>query len=117
MIKSKLSKNSNIYLVIQNSVGYDFWVMRYSLRPNQVNTKYDWSVGEPYYDGDIWTKNKSAQTFFNDLVVGEFDYVYLFKVDDKFKNKYGLLFDKEENIKNYALFRVNYDTMLLELVN
>ena len=115
-INNKVNSQSKVYLIIQNTTGYDYWVMRYSLRPMRINDNFSWSIGSSYYDGDIWTKRIDTKTWINQLIDENYEYVYLFNVDNQFIDEFGVLFDSIENVKNNSLFRINYDKMLLELV-
>lgn len=112
-----LTKNEkkNIYIISQNTTGYDFWVSKFILRPNYLS---GWSVGESYGEEDIWTIYKTAKQWQKELIAG-FDYVFIYKKDDQFVNQFKELFEKneEEHIKDLTLYYVNKETGKLVLIN
>lgn len=106
------NKKKKIYFVVQNDNGYIYWRLKFACRENLkgINVGYEtqsWSLGEPYYDGDIWTLNLSSDNWLNLLLDNDFEYVYLYKIDDIFKNKYNNLFDNSEEIEDNRLYIVN----------
>lgn len=110
------NKKKRIYFIIQDSSGYDYWVLKYVTRDNLsgINTGFSWSLGKKYNDKDIWTKHISPKKWIKELT-NNYDYVYLYKVDEGFKEKYGVLFDKKENIDDNKLYKVNVKEEKLEL--
>lgn len=107
--------NSTIYFISQENDGFDFWVTRYSVRPNIIPYKWNWSLGGPFYDGDIWSTGKSAEAWQNELVA-EYDYVALYHLNDYFYATYGLLFEDPSQITENTVYKVNKDTKLLEKI-
>ena len=112
IIKKELkNKKARIYFIVQNSNGYEYWVLRYSAHENLsgINTSYEkwsWSLGKPYYKEDIWTKNISSNKWMNELLKN-YDYVFLYKIDENFVAKYGNLFDNINEIKKNSLCKIN----------
>ncbi|MFI3173414.1 MAG: hypothetical protein R3Y58_13755 [Eubacteriales bacterium] len=109
----KVEDDAKIYVIAQESTGYDFWVIRYYSRPNTTNTG-DWSVGEAFYDGDIWTLEITAEEF-QSLLVEEYDYVAIFKANDFLREDFAELFDNPDEIYEHRVYAVNKETGLLEL--
>jgi len=69
-INEECGGKSRIYFISQEDSGFDYWVTRFSVRPNIINNGYSefsWSIGEPFYDGDIWTSKVSAEDLKNIL--------------------------------------------------
>lgn len=111
-IKKYVKPSDKIYVIIQNTTGYDYWHLHHVLRPNPINENYSWSIGEKYYDGDIWTLNISCNEWLENLKQN-YDYVYLFKTDDKFIDEFKCAFNNSENIKNGNLFKIDKKLILV----
>lgn len=109
----KVDENSNIYIISQESSGFDFWVLRYGIRPRTVNDGAGWSIGEKFYEGDIWTYEKTPDEWQEELFE-KYDYVALYNINDYFIENYAVLFERKEDIKANELFFVNRETKLLE---
>ena len=114
LIKSHVKKDDKIFVVAQNTNGSITFIMQYEIHPNMINTNY-YSLGKKYKDNDVWTKNISAKAWLK--MLKDYDYVYLYKVDDNFISKYGLYFDcDEDEIENKQLYKINKSEDKLELV-
>lgn len=106
--------NDRIYFISQETTGFDYWVSRFNARPNGFNENFSWSIGEAFYDGDLWTKKMTAEQW-QSLLLEKYDYVALYKVNDYFLENFSHLFRDPEEILVNRLYRVNRDTGLLEL--
>ncbi len=98
-------RKANVYLIVQGGNGFQNYVMKYELRPYQTVNLSGWSVGEePFYDGDVWTQIIAPEDW-EALVLDDYDYVYLFRINDYFRETYSDFFggDVEEN----ALYAVD----------
>ncbi len=116
LFKSQAQDNKkNIYLIAQNTSGYDFLVSKFILRPNNIT---GWSIGKQYGEKDIWTINMTSEEWKKTLI-NQFDYVYIIKQDDQFVNQFGNLFRENNNkyISNNKLYEVNKKEEKLVLVN
>lgn len=117
-LKTAIQRNCDgddrIYFVSQETSGFDYWVSRFNARPNLFNGNFTWSIGEAFYDGDIWTKAMTPEEWQN-MLLEQYDYVALYKINDYFLEHFGHLFADPENIKTNALYRVNRETGLLDL--
>ena len=114
-IKNNIDEDDKIYIISQNTTGFDFWVLRYSLRPNIINSGC-WSIGEKYYEGDIWTLKISSDEWMNNLIKDDFDYVYIYKSDQEFVKQFGELFNDDSKILNDSLFKVDKKRKKLKFV-
>ena len=112
-IRQKCDGDDRIYYISQESSGYDYWVSRFNARPNSFSENFSWSIGEPFYDGDVWTKNMTADQWQAMLLEG-YDYVALYRINDYFLENYSHLFAQPEEIAVNTLYRVNCQTGLLE---
>ena len=119
-IKNKVDKNKKykFYIIVQNSAGMEKWMLRYEIRDilKEMNEGFTWSLGEKYSEDDIWTLNISQYKFKEIIFKENYDYIYLYIVDDRFIKKYGSIFEGND-IHSDQLYRVNRDKNILELVN
>lgn len=101
-------KDERIYFISQKTRGLDYAISYYEATP--VRLGYDfymgWSLGEPYYEGDIWTLDFSLEKW-EKILKEDYTYVYLYKIDDKFKERYGSLF--EDKIDDDTLYIINVE--------
>ncbi len=96
--------DSRVWFIWQNSTGFEAMIMRFEIAPRHMNAS-DFTIGEPYYPGDVWTQN------FSDEVMLEraqrYDYVALGKIDDKFMQRYGHFF--QPMARQGLIYRVAID--------
>lgn len=111
-----IDENDKVYIISQNTTGFDYWVLKYSLRPNEINKPNTWSIGEKYGAEDIWTAEYTKEEWMELLIKDNYDYVYIYKCDDQFIKQYSELFIDDKNINSQKLFKVVKDTKQLELV-
>ena len=107
-IKAHLADtDEKVFLVCEGSSGWERLVMRYELRPYTLSDKSG-SIGKPFYDGDIWTRDVSPEQWFDELTGENCAYVQLFTINDYFVETYGDLFEDNE-VEEYTLYRVDAD--------
>jgi hypothetical protein len=106
----EMAPSSRVYLVWQGSQGLEFYTSRYELAP-RISSRGCWSLGEPRYEGDIWTCALAPETWSRQLAQG-FDYVLVARADDRFWADYAALFDTPGGL----LYRVGPDGQLAEIV-
>lgn len=108
---------ANVYIISQVDMGFDYWVLRYSIRPRTVQdvwqAGYSWSIGEPFYGEDVWTVEMNAEQWMNQLTVS-FDYVALYQINDYFVENFADCFEDETQIEENMVYYVNKETGLLE---
>ncbi|MGL5350480.1 MAG: hypothetical protein ACRDA0_07965 [Cetobacterium sp.] len=95
-LKRVINKNDKLYFICQASNGYEYWVARYEYTPAHMIENWSWSIGEKYSAEDVWTQNITLDQFEENLKKAT--YVYLYKIDEKFIEKYGDIF-KEKNLR------------------
>lgn len=89
MIEANCEKDDKVWVISEGDTGLDKWVIRYNVRPVRINDSWGaWSLGEPQYDGDVWTIPKTTEEWKEELM-GDYDFVALYKVNDYFKKIYG----------------------------
>ena len=101
-----------INVISQESAGYDRMILRYSLRPHEVVGSE--SIGEPFYEGDIWTININADQWQKELQK-DVDYVALYRLNDYFMEVFSEVFENPEDIHENGLYRVDKESGLLIL--
>ena len=105
--------NEKVYVISQNSTGEDSYIIRYLSSPKGINSG-NWSIGNPYYEGDIWTKNISLETWETDLLEN-YSYVYIHKYDEQFRNLYGSFFSSDLSNKTfYKVEKLENGKIMLE---
>ena len=97
-------KTDRVYIISQGSNGKDYWILGYNLTPVQVSPIFTWSLGMPYSSSDIWTVNKNVEEWSQDLK--NYTYVYLYRIDHRFKQDYGQLFENPNEIKSKNMYRI-----------
>lgn len=106
--------DDSIFVVAQEDTGFDRWVIRFNVRPNRVEG--NWSIGVPFYEGDIWTVTKTAEEWREELIKG-YDYVALYHLNDYFYENYSVLFDDSNTIMENGLYKVNKQQGTLSFIN
>lgn len=103
---------STVYFISQENSGFDYWVTRFSVRPNSITALY-WSIGDgSFYEGDLWTLTITEEQWQQELVE-KYDYVALYRLNDYFYEHYSTLFEDPTQIAENAVYRVDKDTGLL----
>ena len=103
-------ENSRIYFISQQSSGADYWAFRYSQIPRAVNSSFTWSIGEPFYEGDIWTKRITPKAWMEELIY-EYDYVVLYRLNVYFYDTFESIF--ADPIAQEGIYAVDHASELL----
>lgn len=104
---------SYVTVICQETTGYEQLLFRFALRPHQVD--WDYSIGEPFYEGDSYTTEISAKDWQKKLISKD-AYVALYRINDYFVNEYAEVFENPDEIGENRLFKINQKTGLLEQV-
>ncbi|MBF0466074.1 MAG: hypothetical protein HQK88_14085 [Nitrospirae bacterium] len=107
-VKSKTPANSSVFIVFLATTGFEHRVVSYELLPRRFNMGC-WSLGKPFFDGDIWTCNITTREWFEQLSSGRYTYVYIATPYDIFWHTYGEAFDNSTKQWSDILFKVNYE--------
>lgn len=117
-ILENVKSDEKVYFIATNTNGAEYYISKYEATPVKVNS-YGWSISnEPYNEEDIWTQVLTAEQWKQQLVY-EYDYVYLYIIDEKFIENYGSLFYNIEAMENNQLYKINKEEnaeAILELV-
>lgn len=113
-IKDNCDVGAHFFFVSQGDLGFDYWIMRYDMKPYSISQNYSWRVGTMLIDeNDMYTSVLTAEQFKAELLSST-DYVILFKVDEKFISDYASLFEDPSTIRDQTLYSVNKETGMLE---
>ena len=107
--------SDRVYFISQGDNGADSLVMRFILRPIAFGSDCGYSLGQPMYDGDIWTQEASADSL-RDALMKNYDYLAIHQLDESFAENYGVLFEDPGSIVEESLYRVDKDSGLLKKV-
>lgn len=111
-------QKDKVYLIDQGGSGFVHVVGGCIATPICFSPNYGWSLGEPLYDGDIWTLNYSLEEWENILKSDNYTYVYIYKQNEQFIEAYGKVFENKDEIKDRALYKIDRDkndTLFLRL--
>lgn len=114
-VMSRTEADARIYFVAQESSGYEYWVMRYLLRPHTLNANFTWSLGTPFHEGDLWTREITVEEWMEELLQ-EYDYVILYLTNLYFCENFYEAFSDLGGIEDMTLLKVNRETGLLDAV-
>lgn len=120
IIQEKVSIDDKVYLIFQN-IGdkVDYHVLRYCISPIVTNLMYEWNLGAPYFEGDIWTYDITVEQWQQKLIEEEFNYVFIAKSDERFIQDYGSIFDEGINLneienKVFQVVKTSEKTVVLQ---
>jgi hypothetical protein len=112
IIEKNVPDNRSVYFIWQDSVGFEMQIFNYSIIPRKSNNGC-WTIGEPYYAGDVWTCNISISEFREKL--HDYDYLLVASADSLFWNRFGEMFDEIDQ-KCGGLYRVPHDAGKFQLI-
>ena len=115
-IQANCTKNDRIYFIAQEKDVYDYRVMKFNARPSFLGGEgagVSWSIGEPFYEGDTRTVYFTAEEW-RTILIQEYDYLALFRINDYFIEHYGEIFLDPAQIDDNTLFYINKTTGYLE---
>ena len=81
-------EEKDVWIVSQEADGFDYWMIRYGIRPCNGALNVGWSLTsspEALYAGDRWTVQISAENWQEQLK--EFDYVLIYRINKTFREE------------------------------
>lgn len=106
-INSKTEKDSKIWVIYQNTKGWECMMIRYDIVPRRMNGgSGNWSLGEKYAPEDVWTNEMPDETWRQQIQDEKFTYVYLAYTDDNFWSHHSGMFADSNSAKSNKLFKV-----------
>lgn len=100
-IKRQIEPNQKIYFIVQNSNGIERVMFYYAMLPNTVSMSWCWSLGDKYFEGDVWTCNQNLNG-----LVDDYDYLALYRGDDQFWAKNQSFFDRTSVGGTQGLYKI-----------
>lgn len=95
-----------IWYISQNTTGFDYLNLSYLAVPIKPAESGNWSLGEPYYDGDFYTIDISPEEWLERLETQN-AYVYLYKIDEIFIERYKEAFESEKEIVQGGMYKLD----------
>ncbi|MFZ5584873.1 MAG: hypothetical protein ACOZHQ_02980 [Thermodesulfobacteriota bacterium] len=90
VVRKAVPLDKRVFVVYQNTPGRPFHIIRYEIAPRPTN-QWFFSLGGPYFDGDVWTEKLSLEDFAKALLQ-QYDYLFLARSDQQFWDLYRPLF-------------------------
>ena len=101
--KAGVGSGDKVWIIAQHTVGFEYWVLRYSLIGSDVNPN-GWSIGSPASDEDIWTIEKTPSDWVQNL--SDYDYVLIYGLTDSFVSEFEGIFDVIPAIGSPHVYKV-----------
>ncbi len=105
VVRKAVPIDKKVFVIWQNSSGRNFHIIRYEIAPRPTN-KWYFSLGKPYFDGDVWTEPLTQEAWAHMLAEEKFDYVFLAKTDRQFWERFGALFSPGTRPEVDLVFKV-----------
>lgn len=102
-INENTEEHARVFVICQETNNATRDIIAYKCLPRDFNNVY-YSVGDPYYEGDVYTRNVTVEEL--RMIMSEYDYVYLSLLNEEFVRKYGELFNPPGQVENSQLYKV-----------
>lgn len=128
-ILNSCSRDDKIYFVSranqgENSGGHGLYynIIKFNIEPFTVSVdkrnQWDgWSLGPPLSEDDIWYLDISADEWYQVLRDEGYTYVAIFRKGDDLYDHFGTLFENQEEIKDDALYKIDFSARCLRRVD
>jgi len=101
-VKKHMAMDEKVYFIAQNTNGLERAVFTYAMLPFTSSMEWCWSLGQKYFDGDVWTCNTSLES-----VLKGYTYLALYAADEQFWKNNGALFDPSVIGSRSGVFKIN----------
>ncbi|MFH1033694.1 MAG: hypothetical protein V1806_04235 [Pseudomonadota bacterium] len=108
VVKKAVPTDKKVFVIWQNSSGRNFHIIRYEIAPRPTN-KWFFSLGKPYFEGDVWTEPLTLESWAQMLTDEKFDFVFLARADRQFWQRFGGLFSPGTRPEMDLVFKVVSD--------
>ena len=112
-IEKYVPDESKIWFIDQESQGFEQLVVGFNIQEHFIRRGEIWSIGEPFFEGDVWTVSMTAEEWRNQLLE-DYDYVVLYKINDYFIQNFESVFADDTEITEGTIYEVDRETGLLE---
>ncbi|MBR0519106.1 hypothetical protein IJJ97_04880, partial [bacterium] len=102
IIENRTKENDRIYIISQKNDGSSFFTLSYLTSPRKYNMD-NFSIGKS--EGDIFTKDISILELSKFLIEGNYEYLYIQKIDENFIINYATMF-KDKNPKEKSIYKI-----------
>ncbi len=100
--RSIIAMEDKVYQVWQGTQGEEYYTSRFELMAS--TNSWGWSLGQGYFDNDLWTATYTQEEWAKILVDGGYDYVFIGYGDRRLWRIYGELFDQPD--AGYTTYKV-----------
>lgn len=104
-IINKYTKDKSVYIIAQDSVGDFQYIVKYYANPINVNLK-NFNLKKDNVSEKYKEKIKSK--------ILKYDYLFLARLDDKFIENYGSIFENENDVKEKCMYEINDNKITLK---
>lgn len=101
-IKPHLNSSDKVFFIAQNSNGLERVMFYYAMLPYATSMSWCWSLGNKYFEGDVWTCDSDLADMLNG-----FSYIAIYRADTQFWSKVGNLFDPQTIGDTRGLYKIN----------
>ncbi len=108
-VKKSITPQDKIYIIDQNSIGYAKNLFYYLMLPNPTNY-WCWSVGEKYYEGDVWTCPQNLSVLLKD-----YKYLYIHNADQQFWRKLSSDLGVDLEVSTEFFFKLTHEADQIEV--
>lgn len=102
-IKPHLNASDKVFFIAQNSNGLERVMFYYAMLPYTTSMSWCWSLGNKYFDGDVWTCDRDLADMLNG-----FSYIAIYRADVQFWNIVGKLFDPKSIGDTRGLYKIHW---------
>ena len=106
--------NARIYFLSQEDSEYHLYMTKFSFRPHAVSSSLGWSLGEPFYEGDVWTRACTPEAL-RETLREDYDFLVVYRMNEDFAGRYAGLFEDPAQIGENRIYEVDRGTGLLRL--
>lgn len=92
-----------VWIIAQHTTGFEYLILRYKLLNNSVNDS-GWSIGSPLDPSDVWTIQKTANEWSEELK--DYDFVLVYRATESFVEEFGEVFNAPLGAKSSMVFKV-----------
>ena len=103
-----------MWFIAQESTGFEQLIVGFNIQEKFIKREgWGWSIGAPFYEGDVWTVSVTAEEWRKQLLE-DYDYVVLYKINDYFVQNFESVFADDTEIAEGTIYEVDRETGLLE---
>ena len=105
---------ARIYFLSQADNEYHFYMGKYGFRPHSVSSPLGWSLGGPFYEGDVWSRPCESEAL-RQRLLSDFDFLLVYQMNEDFAERFSGLFADPAEIGPMRIYAVDSAAGLLRL--